>query len=62
MEIYEGALNPKGKPRYDAVIIEMVNDAVLVHVECARPANLEKLQKMAHNVLSDLPYITSQTK
>ena len=55
MEVYEGLINTFGEPRRDAVMIELINDAVIVHVECKKEENKERLIEMARQVLaSDL--------
>ena len=54
MELYEGAINPIGKPRRDAVMVELVNDAVIVHVECINEKNKDKLVDMAKDILRKL--------
>ena len=54
MEVYEGAINPIGKPRRDAVMVELINDAVIVHVECINEENKVKLVEMARQILRDM--------
>lgn len=54
MEVYEGVINPRSEPRMDAVVVELINDAVIVHVECINEENKEKLIDMARSILRKL--------